>query len=165
MLKHVLVTLDGSELAERALAYSQDLVCGSGQITLLSVVNAPDVLVYGNYPVPVAVQSESYNDIVDSAREQARTYVDEICSRMRADGATVTGVVDVGEPAQVIIEQAKKLDVDAVVMSTHGRTGFSRWLFGSVTHKVLSAMPCPVFVVPGQSVEESPEEQVESSQA
>ena len=58
--------------------------------------------------------------------------------------------VHVGEPANVIVETAERLKVDAIVMSTHGRSGLSRWLFGSVTNKVLSANVCPVYVIPSK---------------
>ncbi len=53
-------------------------------------------------------------------------------------------------PAAIIVDTAAELGVHAITMSTHGRSGFSRWLLGSVTLKVLEAAPCPVFVVPGK---------------
>jgi nucleotide-binding universal stress UspA family protein len=56
----------------------------------------------------------------------------------------------VGKTSSVIAERAKVLHVDAIAMSTHGRSGLSRWVFGSVTQRVLGLMPCPVLVVPGQ---------------
>ena len=64
-------------------------------------------------------------------------------------------MVEAGDPATVIVETAQKLHVDAIVMSTHGRSGLSRWLFGSVTQKVLAASCCPVFVIPAKVTEES----------
>ena len=71
-------------------------------------------------------------------------------------GYEVECVVETGDPAKVITDIADKNKANAIVMTTHGRTGFSRWLFGSVTQKVISAMPCPVMVVPGKQLEESP---------
>ena len=58
--------------------------------------------------------------------------------------------VCVGNVTSVIVERAHALHVDAIVMSTHGRSGLNRWMFGSVTQRVLALMPCPVLVVPGQ---------------
>ena len=56
----------------------------------------------------------------------------------------------IGDPATVISEAAERLAVDAIVMSTHGRSGIGRFLFGSVTYKILETRICPVFVVPNK---------------
>ncbi|MBZ0306650.1 MAG: universal stress protein [Anaerolineae bacterium] len=58
-----------------------------------------------------------------------------------------------GRPSETIVEVAKKLNVDAIVMSTHGRSGLSLLLLGSVTHKVLNTSACPVFVIPAKKEE------------
>lgn len=149
MLKHVLVTLDGSELAEAALNYARSIVCESGHVTILSVVDVPEVAVYNFYPVPVAMQEPNQEAMLKDIKEQADSYARQIKSQLERAGLVVDYFIEMGEPAAVIIEKAEKLRVDAIVMSTHGRSGIGRWLFGSVTQKVLSGMPCPVFVVPG----------------
>ena len=60
-------------------------------------------------------------------------------------------MVQFGDPASVIVDTAGQLHVDAIVMSTHGRSGISRWIFGSVTNKVLGMAECPVLVVPSEN--------------
>jgi nucleotide-binding universal stress UspA family protein len=67
----------------------------------------------------------------------------------------VTAEVEVGDPASMIADLARSTNADAIVMSTHGRSGLSRWLFGSVTLKVLEAAVCPVYVVPAKVREET----------
>jgi nucleotide-binding universal stress UspA family protein len=57
-------------------------------------------------------------------------------------------VVDAGQPFGAIVDCAEKEGVDLIVMSSHGRSGLSRMLIGSVTDKVLRGSPCPVLVVP-----------------
>jgi nucleotide-binding universal stress UspA family protein len=60
--------------------------------------------------------------------------------------------VHLGNPTSVIVERAQALHVDAIVMSTHGRSGINRWMYGSVAQRVLALMPCPVLIVPGQNL-------------
>ncbi|MCU0511650.1 MAG: universal stress protein [Anaerolineae bacterium] len=150
MLKHILVTLDGSELAETALEYARAMVAPGGRITLLSVLDIPDMQMLTLYEVPLMMQPNDYNEFVATTERSAREYLRRTADKLQLDASfTVDYEFDSGDPAAVILERAKVQQVDAIVMSTHGRSGFSRWLFGSVTQKVLNAMPCPVLVVPG----------------
>jgi len=79
---------------------------------------------------------------------QAQKYLSDIAETLRSDGYSVEIIALTGDPANIIVEEADKSDVDAIVMSTHGRSGLSRWLLGSVTHKVLNATHRPMFIVP-----------------
>lgn len=149
LLQHIMVTLDGSQLAEEALSYARGIVAPEGRITLLSVVDVPEFPMYSFYPTPVVTHEGEYSSVLQELLEQSKLYLNKIADDLKAAGLQAEVRVEVGEPAGVIVEQARELAVDAIVMSTHGRSGFSRWLFGSITQKVLSVMPCPVFVVPG----------------
>jgi nucleotide-binding universal stress UspA family protein len=147
MLKHVLVPLDGSKLAEAALEHALDIVEPNGRITLVSAIEVPDVPVYGYYP-PASVPD--YEEAKDNLLPYARHYLEGIADHLIEHHFTVKIEAEIGDPAQIITEIAQKNQVDAIVMSTHGRSGLSRWLFGSVTNKVLSAKPCPVYVIPSK---------------
>jgi nucleotide-binding universal stress UspA family protein len=159
MLKHILVPLDGSELAEAAIPYAREIVAPDGKITLLSIMDVPDMQVYTLYEVPMVVQEGNYNRFVESLESSGRDYLERMVQRTSRGTYSVVGDFQAGDPASAIVTRAQELKVDAIVMSTHGRTGISRWLFGSVTQKVLSAMPCPVFVVRGEVREKSGETQ------
>lgn len=150
MLSTILVSLDGSELAELAIPYARQVVDKNGEIILLSVVDLPDFPIYSIYPIPISTPEPDYNTIVTDMLANARDYLDNLANNLRLSGYRVKTVVKSGEPATSIIEEAQDRSVDAIVMSTHGRSGLSKWLFGSVTQKVLSIMPCPVIVVPGR---------------
>lgn len=152
MLGHVLVPIDGSELSERALDYAKELVGPEGRLTLLTVVDFPDLSTYSIYPAPLTFQHAQYEEVVNNAEKTAVDYVRGAAERLRTGDQMVHTVVAVGSAAHSIIEQARLLEVDAIVMATHGRSGVNQWIFGSVTQKVLSAMPCPVFVVPGRVI-------------
>jgi nucleotide-binding universal stress UspA family protein len=154
MLKHILVPLDGSELSEKAIEHVKHLAGTETEITLLVAVDSPDYIaysMYGTQPIaPVAPMSSrfDYQSLADEMLTQSRAYLERIAEDLKKDGYRVHQIVETGMPAELIVETAQKLGVDAIVMSTHGRSGLSRWILGSVTSKVLSAAPCPVYVIP-----------------
>jgi nucleotide-binding universal stress UspA family protein len=147
MLKHVLVPLDGSKLAEEALAHALEIVAPDGKITLVCAIEVPDVPVYGYYP-PVTVPD--YEATKNELLPIARHYLEGLASDITKKGTVASYEVTMGDPVTVITETAERLHVDAIAMSTHGRSGISRFLFGSVTNKILGAKVCPVFVIPSR---------------
>jgi len=155
MLNHILVPLDGSELSEVALGYARSIVASGGKITLLSVIDVPTTQAYMLYDIPImALPSEEKRDedAFEKLREQTEKYLRARADTLREEGFNVDVLIFNGVPEDIIVEQAKALEISAIVISTHGRSGFSRWLFGSVTQKIINAMPCPVFVIPGKRV-------------
>ncbi|MDZ4763771.1 MAG: universal stress protein [Chloroflexota bacterium] len=149
MIKHLLIPLDGSELAATAIPLAKSILAPDGKVTLLSVVQPLDTPVYDFYPVPMSL-TRGYGDELKEASRYAQDYLEKIADNLRADGVKSVFIhIETGDPAVEIVAAAEKMHVDAIVMSTHGRSGFSRWLFGSVTQKVLSAALCPILVVPG----------------
>ena len=150
MLDHILVTLDGSELSEKAIQYARQIVNPTGTITLLSVIDIPANEVYPVYEMGILPPMYTEKQLMET-ETHAREYLWRIASKLeKSMGVQVSVECIVGEPSTVIVDQAKSLDVDAVVMSTHGRSGINRWIYGSVTRKVLDMLPCPIFVVPGR---------------
>ena len=152
MLNHVIVPLDGSELAQTALDHALKLLGDGGQITLLTVLQPEEALSLSDF-YPSTMIPKTREDEVNTSAAIARAH--NYLTRLAEDIAiehpyTVKARVEVGEPAAVITDIAESLHVDAIVMSTHGRSGLSRWIFGSVTQKVLAAAGCPVFVIPAK---------------
>ncbi|TFH42686.1 MAG: universal stress protein, partial [Chrysiogenales bacterium] len=75
-------------------------------------------------------------------------YLDKTADGLRKDGISVeTRIVVDGEPASKILETAKEENADLIIMSTHGRSGFTRWIFGSVANRVLIHSSIPVLMV------------------
>jgi len=126
-LDHVLVPLDGSPLAERALEPALALIRSrAGQCTLLRVVER---------------SSEEGEQIA------AQKYLDGIASRLRAEGVSVQPlVVSAQSPSAVILEQARNRHCDFIALATHGRSGVRRLLLGSVADKVVRGASTPVLV-------------------
>lgn len=160
MLNHILVPLDGSPLAEQALPYARRILAPDGRLTLVCAVDLPDVMPHSFYPMvnaslgSVTVDSTRYGYDPAEFVRMARAYIDQVIAPLRATTTfTFDVIVEVSEPAELVVRTAKAAGVEAIVMCTHGRSGLSRWLFGSVTTKVLNAAPCPVFVIPSRQLQ------------
>lgn len=144
MLKHILVPLDQSDLSEAAIDYARNVISPTGLITFITVVDGQRGL-------------ERYDDqrrasIVKDMKESADAYLERIGDNLRSNGIRYAREVHTGRPADVIVDAASRLKVDAITMSTHGRSGLSRLRYGSVAQKVLQAAPCPVFIIPMRAV-------------
>jgi nucleotide-binding universal stress UspA family protein len=147
MLKHILVPLDSSELAETALPYAKQILAEGGHITLLIVIQPP-TLYLDDYGAYLTIWGTTLEQQLGKLRWQAQVYLNTIVFRLESMKGHIESIIKVGYPSIQIIELAKDRSIDAIVMSTHGKTGLSRWLLGSVTQKVVSAAPCPVFIIP-----------------
>lgn len=156
MLKYVLVPLDGSKLAESALDYALQIVAPGGKVVLVSIVQLPQYPIYDFYPAPSPVSAQVEATMSD-AIPIAKDYLERIAERIEKQGLSAQIEVEAGDPAEVITRRARELNVDIVVMSTHGRSGLGRLLFGSVTQKVLGSTVTPVLVVPNVQKEKSAE--------
>lgn len=161
MLDHILVPLDGSQFSEAALHYATEIISPTGTITLVTAVDLPDTMPYGFYaahgavvdPVsPSTMKDEYYNP--SKVVKDARLYLQQIIqNRLNVSNSLTFNLeASVSDAATLVVDTARKYKVDAIVMSTHGRSGLTRWIFGSVTQRVLSQAPCPVFVVPNTVV-------------
>ena len=154
MLHHILIPLDGSQLAEKALDYLHQIAGSETKVTLLIAITPPEHIVYGMYgeagmaPGVSPNPAVEYDTITDDMLEQSRLYLKRVADELRPRVASVTTKIEMGAPADIIVETATAQQADTIIMSTHGRSGLSRWLLGSVTQKVLSAAPCPVYVIP-----------------
>ncbi|MCB9141469.1 MAG: universal stress protein [Anaerolineales bacterium] len=152
MYTKILVPLDGSRFAEQALPHAMNIAAaGAVEIHLLSVAPLMDdqaSSVVDMYPVYV------YRDyMVDPTSESERIklglqdYLDHVTRRIKAAGHEVVTVIRLGQPAEEIISYASESGCEVIVMSTHGRSGIGRWVYGSVADKVLRGSATPVLLV------------------
>jgi len=140
MYKKILVPLDGSELAECVLPHVKDIAagCGGGQVVLLRVVEPLPA------ETPPAVDFEA---VQRSGQKAAEEYLAKIKAQLSKEGLNVEGKVITGRAADAIADFAQREKVDLVVIATHGRTGISRWVFGSVADRLIRSSPAPVLVI------------------
>lgn len=138
MLARVLVPMDGSELAERALEYALENH-PDAEITVLSVVGEPSVMMGG------AMSLAFEDDVEEAARERAREVLDRARDLAADHDAEIDTVVAVGRPARAIVSRAD--DYDAVVIGSHGGDVIGRLFVGNVAETVFRRSPVPVTVV------------------
>lgn len=146
-IRHMLITLDGSPLAEKilepALMVAEKLGC---EVTLLRVEQPPDYSPKFVRELEKVEQGLGENYVMDVSA-QTQNYLESLLGRFRRRGLPLKGVVSYGPVAQAILDYAEYHDVDLIAMSTHGRTGLQRWVYGSVTEKVLRSSPCAMLIV------------------
>lgn len=144
-LDHLLVPLDGSETAEAALEAAAALALArNAKITLCRVPVVP------GYLTVVPETSGWIPEQVEKSAAEATAYLAERAEALEARGLEVETWVEymfMGSVADGILEAAKERDCGLVVMSSHGRSGISRWFFGSVASRVLRGADRPVWVV------------------
>ncbi len=146
MYHNVVVLLDGSELAEGVLPHVAEAIRDRGsQVHLLSV----SPLARGVAPAAVAVHSSSDDEPEERSRVQRELieYLRVVARRLEPVAADVWLAVRYGHPADEILAFVADVGADLIVMSTHGRSGIGRWVFGSVADRVLRGAKCPVLLV------------------
>lgn len=152
MYEKILVPLDGSELAESVLPHVETIArgCSVVEIVLLRVCEAPSIL--ADYPEGRDKSWEKHVErMTTNARQQCNIYLGDVEKQLRDRGFSVRTESRLGKPAEEIIDFANKNKVDLIIMASHGRSGVSRWAYGSEADKVLrsSCMPVLLIKVPG----------------
>jgi nucleotide-binding universal stress UspA family protein len=84
---------------------------------------------------------------VQEQEAQSRKYLGSIENDLKTAGFKTSALLRVGSVAEVILGVAEELDVDAIAMSTHGRTGPARWLLGSIADRVVHNSKVPVLLI------------------
>ena len=145
MYKKMLVPFDVSECAECALEHMKEIASARTipEVVLLTVVESAlrqaSFLYVGE---DGAMQAES------KAIKSAEAYLSTAKESLGLGASHVSTVVVVGEPAETILDYLETKGVDLVVMTTHGRSGVSKWFLGSVAERVLRRSVAPLFLVP-----------------
>lgn len=139
--KKLLVTLDGSEFAERVLPYVKASVIFESVVLLISVPQVPEAEMYG------AVVNE-IRELRKHAETEAKEYLEGVSINLQKTGVNTSIIVTGSRPAQTIVSVAQKEKVDVIMMATHGRGGVDSLVVGSVAERIVQNTCCPVFLVP-----------------
>lgn len=145
MYQHILISTDGSDVAEKGVDHGLTLAKGlDAKVTILTVIErlpvyadldgGLSVFAYGDY---AAGQKEAAEKVLAAAKDKA--------GRMGVEAETVC--LENTLPGEAIIETAKARNCSLIAMSSHGRRGLGRLVLGSVTSEVLAHSPVPVLVV------------------
>ncbi len=146
MYQKILVPLDGSEMAECVLPHVEAIARGCNAESVQFVRTADPV------PSPtggeeLAFGADTWKQIEAENRATASKYLEQLVARVKYDGVKVGSEVLSGRTADSIADYADKNGVDLIIIATHGRSGVSRWVLGSVADRVLRAACVPVMMV------------------
>jgi len=146
LVRKMLVPLDGSPIAEQVLPHAEAVAGTLGSEILLFHVFEP-MRKHAGGVVYRALPDEVVNEENDRRKQAGLSYLNEISKKMKAQETPVSIEVTRGSPADQILDYAETHGTDLIAMSTHGRSGIGRWVFGSVTDKVLHSGDTAVLVV------------------
>ncbi|HEU0022194.1 MAG TPA: universal stress protein [Dehalococcoidia bacterium] len=142
MFKRILVPLDGSQFAEQVLPYAEILAKPDQMsVTLLRVVEPM------SYKVVAASRGIPADQARASMEAYSQEYLEQVAASFREQGMPVLAKVLEGAVAGCIVDEGSNEPGTLIVMSTHGRSGIGRWVFGSVTNKVLQTATNPLLIV------------------
>jgi nucleotide-binding universal stress UspA family protein len=142
--RHILLPLDFSEEARRTLPVALDLAAGSGaKVTLLHVV--PDVQLTP-HGAPFAPPLDGTTTAAEV--EAARKHLEQHRGMLAGVREVAAQVLTSNDPARTITEMANTEGCDLILISTHGRTGFRRFMLGSVAEAVVRRAEVPVLCIP-----------------
>ncbi|MBD0326530.1 MAG: universal stress protein [Pyrinomonadaceae bacterium] len=151
-IRFLLLPTDFSECANYALSYASEFAREAGASIICVHVIEPVVPTVGysgvTEPLPMA-------DISEQLEDSATRELPKIAQHVACSGLVVEEVIAHGDAASEIVRVAKERAVDLIVISSHGRTGLGRMLFGSTAEQVVRHAPCPVLVVKPPPEEES----------
>jgi len=145
MYQHVMVPMDGSELAECVLPHVESIAggCHVSRVTLVRVVEP--------LRIPGGMESrlnpEERQHLEANDMNIAKDYLEQVSKRLAKNGISVESVVLFGHVAEQLVNYEKENGVDLVIIATHGHSGVKRWVWGSVTDKILKASSAPLLVV------------------
>lgn len=140
-IKNIIAPLDGSDLGESALPNAEAIALATGASMLLLHIYTPPA------GLEVNLFGPDLKGILKSMSDSAEKYLHGIANDLINRGISTRCRVTSGDPADIIVEEAKKHPDCIIAMSTHGRSGIARWILGSVADKVLHEATIPIWLV------------------
>ena len=152
MYTHIMVPLDGSELAECVLPHVEGFItaCQVKSIVLVRVVEPAPTKFDDTASISATSREilvESIRKIEEKRRSAAFDYLNSVVHRLKHEGLKLSAEVLVGGVAESLADYTETSDVDLIIIATHGRSGISRWVRGSIADRVLRFSPVPVLIV------------------
>jgi nucleotide-binding universal stress UspA family protein len=141
-IKKILVPIDFSDYSKSALKYAVNFCKNFNAEMILIYVVEPVI-----YPPDFSMGQIAIPSVNAEWDERARQELDKLAKEEIPDSVPVNTIIKTGKPFLEIIENAGELDVDLIIIATHGRTGVEHILFGSTAEKVVRKAPCPVLTL------------------
>ena len=149
MYNKIMVPLDGSDLAESVLPHLEFLTsaCKATHVVLVQVINP------GRLPASVPAQGnfgfteKDRQRLVSSRKKAAEEYLKKIADSVNLPNANFSHEVLEGKPADMLADYATQNEIDLIIIASHGRSGVSRWVLGSVADRIVRNSCVPVMMV------------------
>ena len=153
MYQRIMIPLDGSELAECVLPHVESIAkgCSAPNVVFVRVVEPVHLPItavsYGGPAFTGEDAATVRKELDEHNKTAAQEYLADIIKRSKYDGTTLQAEVIMGKPADSLAEYAEKQGVDLILKATHGRSGVTRWVLGSVADRIVHAASVPVLIV------------------
>ena len=157
MYKKILVTLDGSELAECVLPHVEIFIreCKVDNLVFLRVVQPSPFPYSAAEPSPMIKEIETIKAMDEARRVKAAEYLKGVTKKFENGSTRLYTETMIGSIPDEIVGYAEQNGVDLIIMATHGRSGVSRWVRGSVAERVLRASSIPILLVRAPGTKEA----------
>lgn len=144
MYKKIMVPLDGSELAECVLPHVETFIreFKISDVTLIRV-EPPEPIYHLEFPMPTHIVAERESAV----KTLAKDYLNQVVERLKDDGKVFHVEVIVGRVAESLIDYADQNGIDLILIATHGHSGVTRWVRGSIADRILRSSNIPVLMV------------------
>ena len=141
----ILCPVDFSDASRKAVRYAREFAASMGSVVyLLNVVE----------PRPMAVDiTLNYVPLEEDLEKAAKADLDFVLQQFLSAGLKAECSVEIGNPSDVILEKSGELNANLVIMGSHGKTGLSRFIMGSVAETVVRKANCPVLIVKAEENE------------
>ena len=144
MYQKILVPLDGSPVAECVMPHIEAIAKSeSSLVELITVVEPLEIPTRGG----IAITDADLKQIASELRKETRQYLEGIVESLKKAGVKATYTILSGKPAETMVEYVNDNPVDLVIIATHGRSGITKWIWGSFTEKILRAVNVPILLV------------------
>src|SRR4030042_6176345 len=144
MYRRIMVPLDGSELAECVLPHIEAIgKLSKASVELVHVIEPLELPTRGG----IALSIDDLKQIELHTKNDAESYLRGIVERLKLAGIKARSKLLTGKAADSLVDHLDKSNFDLVIMATHGRSGISRWIWGSVAEKILHSSSIPVLIV------------------
>jgi nucleotide-binding universal stress UspA family protein len=143
--KHIIVPLDGSELAECVLPHVEGVTSSASTATVELVRIVPPLEMHYKAALPLDAKQEKQMN--DAAIKEAEDYLQKVKAKLNVSTAIITTKALSGHVAETLAGYIEKSGADLLLIATHGRTGISRWVMGSIAQRMLEIACVPVLMV------------------
>ncbi|MBM3119765.1 MAG: universal stress protein [Chloroflexi bacterium] len=150
--KKILVPLDGSPFSETSIPYVKELAKGAGSEIILLRVSEPPILPADRSPAIKPSWEEYQSMLMAKIQQQALEYLEKIKAGFETSAIKIQTAL--GKAADSILQAAQKENVSLIAMTTQGRTGISRWVYGSVANRIVEQSLQPVLLIRPSKPEE-----------